>query len=47
MHNKMFHSTTTKYRINELTEFMEAYTLNYLTQGRSEILKKLYCLNLS
>ena len=24
---------TTKYRINELTEFMDAYTLNYLTQG--------------
>ena len=40
---------TTKYRINELTEFMDAYTLNYLTQGTSEILfkKKFYCLNLS
>ena len=32
---------TTKYRINELTDFMDAYTLNYLTQGTSEILKKL------
>ena len=38
---------TTKYRINELTEFMDAYTLNYLTQSTSETLKKLYCLNLS
>ena len=38
---------TTKYRINELTEFMDAYTLNYLTQGTSETLKKLYCLKLS
>ena len=26
---------------------MDAYTLNYLTQGTSETLKKLYCLNLS
>ena len=32
---------TTEYRINEVTEFMDAYTLNYLTQGTSEILKKL------
>ena len=24
---------TTKYRVNELTEFMDAYTSNYLTQG--------------
>ena len=31
---------TTKYRINELTEFMDAYTSNYLTQGASEKLKK-------
>ena len=38
---------TTKYRINELTEFMDAATLNYLTQGTSETLKKLYCFNLS
>ena len=38
---------TSKYRINQLTEFMDAYTLNYLTQGSSETLKKLYCLNLS
>ena len=38
---------TTKYRINELTEFMDYYTLNYLTQGTSKTLKKLYCLNLS
>ena len=30
---------TTKYRINELTEFMDAYTLNYLNQGTSEKLK--------
>ena len=30
---------TTKYRINELTEFMDAYTSNYLTQGTSETLK--------
>ena len=29
---------TTKHRINELTEFMDAYTLNYLTQGTSETL---------
>ena len=26
---------------------MDAYTLNYLIQGTSETLKKLYCLNLS
>ena len=38
---------TSKYRINELTEFMYAYTLNYLTQCTSEVLKKLFCLNLS
>ena len=38
---------TTKYCINEHTDFMDAYTLNYLTQGISETLKKLYCLNLS
>ena len=38
---------TTKYLINELTEFMDSYTLNYLTQGTSETLKKLYYLNLS
>ena len=25
-----------KYRINELAEFMDAYTLNYLTQSTSE-----------
>ena len=37
---------TTKYCINELTEFMDAYTSNYLTQGTSETFKKLYCLNL-
>ena len=38
---------TTKYRINELTEFMDAYTSNYLTYGTTETLKKLYCLNLT
>ena len=31
---------TRKYRINELTEIMDAYTLNYPTQSRSETLKK-------
>ena len=31
---------TTKYRINELLEFMDAFTLNYLTQDTSETLKK-------
>ena len=30
---------TTKYRVNELTEFMDAYTSNYLMQGTSETLK--------
>ena len=30
---------TTKYRINELTEFMDAYTSNYLIQGTLETLK--------
>ena len=30
---------TTKYRINELTEFMDAYTSNYLTHGTSETLE--------
>ena len=29
---------TTKCRINELTEFMDAYTANYLTHGSSETL---------
>ena len=41
---------TTKYRVNEITEFMDAYTSNYLAQGTSETLKKhkkLYCLNLT
>ena len=38
---------TTKYRISELTEFMDAYTSNYVTNGTSEMLKKLYCLNLT
>ena len=32
---------TTKYRINELTELMDAYNSNYLTQSTSETLKKL------
>ena len=30
---------TIRYCINELAEFMDAYTLNYLTQGTSETLK--------
>ena len=30
---------TTQYRVFELTEFMDAYTLNHLTQGTSETLK--------
>ena len=38
---------TTKYRINELIEFMDAYILNYLTQSLSETFKRFYCLNLS
>ena len=38
---------TTNYRINELTEFMDAHTLNYLTQGTTETLKILYSLNIS
>ena len=38
---------TTKYRINELTEFMDAYTSNYITQGTSEKFKNFYCLNLT
>ena len=38
---------TKKCHINELTEFMDAYTLNYLEQGTSDTLRKLYCLNLS
>ena len=38
---------TTKYSINELTEFMDAYTSNYLTRGTSETLKKLHCLDLT
>ena len=36
---------TTKFRINELTEFMDAYTSKYLTQETSETLNKFYCLN--
>ena len=38
---------TTKYRVNEFTEFMDAYNSNYLTKGTSETLKKLFCLNLT
>ena len=38
---------TTKYRINELTEFMDAYTSIYLAQGTSETLQKVYCLKLN
>ena len=38
---------TTKYRINELTEFMDAYTSNYLTYGTSETRKNNFCLNLT
>ena len=38
---------TTKYRINELTELTDAYTLNYFIHGTSGTLKNLYCLNLS
>ena len=38
---------TTKCRFNELTEFMDAYTSNYLTQRISQTLKKFYCLNLT
>ena len=38
---------TTKYRINEITDFMDAYTSNYLTHGTLETLKKLYCVNLT
>ena len=34
---------TTKYRINELTEFMDAYISNFFAQCKSETLKKLYC----
>ena len=38
---------TTKYCVNELTEFMDAYTSNYLTYGTSAKLKNLYCLKLT
>ena len=38
---------TTRYRINELTEYMDANTANYLTHGTSDTLKKLYCLNIT
>ena len=38
---------TTKYRIKELTEFMDAYTVISLTICTSETTKKLYCLNLT
>ena len=38
---------TTKYRVNELRVFMDANASNYLTQGTSETLTKLYCLNLT
>ena len=34
------HLQVTKYCINELTEFMDAYTANYLTHFTSETLKK-------
>ena len=36
---------TTNYSVNELTEFMDPYTLNYFTHGTLDKLKKLYCLN--
>ena len=35
---------TMKYCIKELTEFIDSYTTNYLTHGKSE---KLYCLYLT
>ena len=38
---------TTKNRVNEITEFMDAYHSNYLAHGTSETLKKLCCLNLT
>ena len=38
---------TTKYCFDKITEIVDFYTSNYLTQGTSETLKKLYCLNLS
>ena len=38
---------TMKYRINELTKFMDAHTSNYPTHVTSETHKKLYCLNLT
>ena len=38
---------TMKYCINELTEFMDSYTSNYLTNGTSETHKTLCCLNLT
>ena len=37
---------TTTCRINEFKEVLDAYTVNYLTDGQSETLKNLYCLNL-
>ena len=36
-----------KYQINELAEFMDAYTSNHLTHGTPETLKKLYCINIT
>ena len=38
---------TTKYRINEHTEFIDAYTSYYFTYGTSETQKKKFCLNLT
>ena len=38
---------TVNYFVNELTEFMDAYTLNYLTQGTTKTPKILYCSNLT
>ena len=34
---------TTNYRVIELTELLDDYTLHYLTHGTSETLRKLYC----
>ena len=35
------------YRLNDITDIMDAYTSNYITNGTSETLKKLSCLNLT
>ena len=44
--NSLIEYQITKYRINEISEFDDAYIANYLTHATSETMKNIYCVNL-